>query len=41
MGISGKLAEMIEGLSTPMDMKLQLLPIFENMHHDPTTAGRV
>ena len=32
---------MIEGLATPVDMKLKLIPIFQHMHHDAATAGRV
>ncbi|ESP02279.1 hypothetical protein LOTGIDRAFT_91873, partial [Lottia gigantea] len=40
-GICNKLAEMISGLATPVDMKLQLILIFQHMHHDITTAAKV
>ncbi|KAK6183079.1 hypothetical protein SNE40_010625 [Patella caerulea] len=39
-GICSKIAEMISGLATPVDMKLQLIPIFQHMHHDITTASK-
>ncbi|CAG0917398.1 unnamed protein product [Notodromas monacha] len=36
--ISGKISEMMEGLSHPVEIKIKLLPIFGNMHHDAETA---
>uniref|UniRef100_A0A8D8XVY1 Integrator complex subunit 7 n=1 Tax=Cacopsylla melanoneura TaxID=428564 RepID=A0A8D8XVY1_9HEMI len=30
-----------EGLSTPVNMKLQLIPVLQHMHHDTTTAAMV
>lgn len=32
---------MIEGLATPVDMKLRFIPIFQHMHHDAQTAATV
>lgn len=32
---------MIESLQTPVDMKLQLIPILRHMHHDANTAALV
>lgn len=40
-GIHEKLADMIEGLATPVEMKLKLIPIFQYMYHDASTAQRV
>ena len=40
-GICGKLAQMIDGLATPVDMKLKLIPVFQHMHHDAMTSSRV
>ena len=39
--ILGRLSEMIEGLATPVDLKLKLLPIFQHMHHDAHIATQV
>ncbi|XP_071785880.1 integrator complex subunit 7-like [Asterias amurensis] len=33
-GICHKLADLIQGLSTPTEIKLKLIPIFKHMHHD-------
>ncbi|XP_042189111.1 integrator complex subunit 7 [Callorhinchus milii] len=38
-GICNKIAEMIEGLATPVDLKLQLIPILQHMHHNATLAS--
>ena len=39
--ICQKLATTIEGLETPVDVKLKLIPIFQNMHHDVQTVTKV
>ncbi len=39
--ICQKLATTIEGLETPIDVKLKLIPIFQNMHHDAQTVATV
>lgn len=39
--IFGKIGEMIEGLKTPVEVKLKLVPIFQHMHHDAETASTV
>lgn len=39
--ICNKVAEMIQGLATPVDMKLKLIPVFQHMHHDASTAVKV
>jgi len=36
-----KVSEMIQGLATPSQRKLQLIPILQHMHHDTTTASMV
>lgn len=36
-----KISDMIQGLSTPAHMKLQLIPILQHMHHDTHTAAMV
>eukprot|EP00058_Branchiostoma_floridae_P024661 XP_002610151.1 hypothetical protein BRAFLDRAFT_77104 [Branchiostoma floridae] len=41
VGICNKIAEMIQGLATPVEMKLKLIPIFQHMHHDAQTAAKV
>ncbi|XP_067029171.1 integrator complex subunit 7-like isoform X1 [Acropora muricata] len=33
-GLYNKLSQLIEGLSTPVEMKLKLIPIFRHMHYD-------
>ncbi|XP_078085952.1 integrator complex subunit 7 [Mustelus asterias] len=38
-GICNKVGEMIEGLATPVDLKLKLIPILQHMHHDATLAS--
>ncbi|XP_065832836.1 integrator complex subunit 7-like [Oscarella lobularis] len=40
-GICNKVAEMIQGLVTPVPVKLKLLRIFEHMHHDIETSSKV
>ena len=39
--ICNKLAEMIKGLATPVELKLKLMTIFEHMHHDAAIAAKV
>ena len=39
--ICQKLASTIQGLETPVDVKLKLIPIFQNMHHDAQTVAKV
>ena len=39
--IFGKLSQMIEGLSTPYETKLKLIPIFQHVHHDPVKTSQV
>ncbi|KAI8497841.1 Integrator complex subunit 7 [Branchiostoma belcheri] len=41
VGICNKIAEMIQGLATPVEMKLKLIPISQHMHHDAQTAAKV
>ncbi len=36
-----KLADMIERVESPVEMKLKLIPIFQHMHHDAATAVKV
>ncbi|XP_038074195.1 integrator complex subunit 7-like isoform X2 [Patiria miniata] len=38
-GICHKLAELIQGLSIPAEIKLKLIPIFKHMHHDTPSAA--
>ncbi|XP_071833474.1 integrator complex subunit 7-like isoform X1 [Apostichopus japonicus] len=40
-GICNKLADLIQGLSTPTEIKLKLIPTFEHMHHDAHSAMMV
>lgn len=40
-GISNKLVELIEGLATPIEVKMKLIPIFCHMHYDSDLSGRV
>ncbi|XP_057300048.1 integrator complex subunit 7-like [Hydractinia symbiolongicarpus] len=40
-GIWQKVADMIQGLTTPIEMKLKLLPVFKFMCHDVNIAGEV
>ncbi|GFY39151.1 integrator complex subunit 7 [Trichonephila inaurata madagascariensis] len=39
--ICSKIGEMIQGLATPVEIKLQLLSIFQHMHHDAQTIAQV
>ncbi|KAG1652194.1 Integrator complex subunit 7 [Nymphon striatum] len=39
--ICDKIEEMIHKLSTPVDMKLKLIPILQNMYHDTQTSSVV
>ncbi|XP_006818833.1 integrator complex subunit 7-like [Saccoglossus kowalevskii] len=41
VGICNKVADMIQGLATPVEMKLKLILIFEHMHHDAESAAKV
>ena len=36
-----KISAMIKGYSTPPEMKLRLIPMFQHMHHDAITAQMV
>ncbi|KAM3853410.1 integrator complex subunit 7 isoform 1-T2 [Vipera latastei] len=38
-GICNKISEMIQGLATPVDLKLKLIPILQHMHHDASLAS--
>lgn len=40
-GICNKLADLIQGLSTPTEIKLKLIPTFQHMHHDAQSAMKV
>uniref|UniRef100_UPI00358F2660 integrator complex subunit 7 n=1 Tax=Myxine glutinosa TaxID=7769 RepID=UPI00358F2660 len=37
-GICNKIGEMIQGLATPVELKIHLIPIFQHMHHDAAMA---
>ncbi|KAI5939746.1 Integrator complex subunit 7 [Manis javanica] len=39
IGICNKISEMIQGLATPVDLKLKLIPILQHMHHDAILAS--
>ena len=39
--ICQKLATTIVRLETPVDVKLKLIPVFQNMHHDGQTVAKV
>ncbi|KAG8504419.1 Integrator complex subunit 7 [Galemys pyrenaicus] len=39
VGICNKISEMIQGLATPVDLKLRLIPILQHMHHDAILAS--
>lgn len=41
ISMCSKVASMIESLQTPVNMKLQLIPVLRHMHHDATTAALV
>ncbi|XP_056150806.1 integrator complex subunit 7 [Lampris incognitus] len=38
-GICNKISEMIQGLDTPVDLKLKLIPMLQHMHHDANLAS--
>ncbi|KAG7460767.1 hypothetical protein MATL_G00202430 [Megalops atlanticus] len=38
-GICNKISEMIQGLDTPVDLKLKLIPMLQHMHHDAGLAS--
>ncbi|XP_061741745.1 integrator complex subunit 7 isoform X2 [Nerophis ophidion] len=38
-GICNKVSEMIQGLDTPVDLKLKLIPMMQHMHHDASLAS--
>ncbi|XP_058234962.1 integrator complex subunit 7 [Hemibagrus wyckioides] len=39
-GICNKISEMIQGLATPVELKLKLIPMLQYMHHDAALASR-
>ncbi|XP_037084769.1 integrator complex subunit 7-like [Pollicipes pollicipes] len=39
--ISERISEMVQGVTTPVDIKLKLLNILQHMHHDTQTAAAV
>jgi integrator complex subunit 7 len=41
ISMCSKVASMIESLQTPVNMKLQLIPVLKFMHHDANTAALV
>ena len=41
MNMCERLTHMIGGLATPVDVKLQLIQVFQHMHHDAETAATV
>ncbi|XP_070576855.1 integrator complex subunit 7-like [Ptychodera flava] len=41
VGICNKIADMMQGLATPVEVKLKLIHIFEHMHHDAESAVKV
>ncbi|XP_017781296.1 PREDICTED: integrator complex subunit 7 [Nicrophorus vespilloides] len=41
IGMCNKISDMIQGQATPANMKLQLIPILQHMHHDTNTAAMV
>ncbi|KAK3583159.1 hypothetical protein CHS0354_027572 [Potamilus streckersoni] len=38
--ICSKISEMINGIATPVELKLQLIPVLRHMHHDIYTAAK-
>lgn len=38
-GICNKISEMIQGLDTPVDLKLKLIPMLQHMHHNASLAS--
>lgn len=41
ISMCSKIGSMIESLQTPVNMKLQLIPVLQHMHHDAKTAALV
>ena len=41
LNMCSKISAMIQGLATPVNIKLKLIPILQYMHHDATTAAMV
>lgn len=41
ISMCSKVASMIESLQTPVNMKLELIPVLRHMHHDANTAALV
>ncbi|XP_065225869.1 integrator complex subunit 7 [Planococcus citri] len=41
VSVCNKISDMIQGLTTPVHMKLQLIPILQHMHHDTATSAMV
>ncbi|XP_049812143.1 LOW QUALITY PROTEIN: integrator complex subunit 7 [Schistocerca nitens] len=41
LSMCNKISDMIRGLATPANMKLQLIPILQHMHHDTHSAALV
>ena len=41
VNMCNKVAQMIQGLATPVNIKLKLIPILRYMHHDARTAALV
>ncbi|KAG8230966.1 hypothetical protein J437_LFUL003924, partial [Ladona fulva] len=41
VSMCNKISDMIQGMSTPADMKLRLIPVLQHMHHDTATAAMV
>ena len=41
VNMCNKVAQMIQGLATPVNIKLKLIPILRYMHHDAHTAALV
>uniref|UniRef100_A0A8C2ZUY9 Integrator complex subunit 7 n=1 Tax=Cyclopterus lumpus TaxID=8103 RepID=A0A8C2ZUY9_CYCLU len=39
VGICNKVSEMIQGLDTPVELKLKLIPMLQHMHHDAGLAS--
>lgn len=39
--ICNKLSDMIQDIATPVELKLQLIPILQHMYHDVQTSSKV
>ena len=39
--ICDKISEMINGIATPVDLKLRLIPILKHMHHEVDMVSKV